>query len=280
MERVLNGIVMVLAAIFETLESILGWILSAIAFVIELVLCVPVIGRLLAWVLAIVQMLYLFVFGILDTIMGLCGLRPEKKLRVCTIILADENGQPLTAAASLVPLLQNAVDVFKQEANVRVVPAGPFHYTSPFGSNETATEDWIQVRNKPSRKRILDLGGEVASLAADLIDIGGDYNLMANTEYFYPAWRRVIGYGAPITVLAIRSMGQGIGRSLGPLTDYLVIDASGGGDNTLIAHEMGHACYLWHVSNSGLMHPYSGRGTSLNWWQRSIVRSSRHVTYF
>ncbi|HEY8188396.1 MAG TPA: hypothetical protein VIF64_20165 [Pyrinomonadaceae bacterium] len=279
MERVLNGIVMVIGAIIETVESILGWVLSAIALIIELVLCVPVIGRLLAWILGIVQMLYLFVLGILDTIMEWCGLRPEKKLRVCTFILSDENGQPVTSPGSVVPLLQRAIDVFKQEANVRVVPVGPFHYTSPFGSNETASEDWIKVLDKPSRKRILDLGGEVASLFSDLIDIGGDYNLIAATRCFYPNWRRVVGYGAPITVLAIRSMGAGIGRSLGPLTDYLVIDVSGG-DDMLIAHEMGHACYLWHLSNNGLMHPYSGRGTSLNWWQRSIIRSSRHVTYF
>jgi len=279
MERVLNGIVMVLGAIIETLESIVGWVLSAVAFLIELVLSVPIIGRLLAWILGIVQMIYLFVLGILDTIIEWCGLRPEKKLRVCTIILADENGQPVTSAGTVVPMLQKAIDVFKQEANVRVVPVGPFHYTSPFGSNETASEDWVHVRSKPSRKRILDLGGEVASLAADLIDIGGDYNMITNTGCFYPTWRRVIGYGAPITVVAIRSMGQGIGRSLGPLTDYLVIDVSGG-DDTLIAHEMGHACYLWHVENGGLMHPDGSRGTSLSWWQRSIVRSSRHVTYF
>ena len=280
MERVLNVIVMIVGVILETLESIFGWALSAIAFVVELVLSVPIIGRLLAWILALVQMIYLFVIGILDTIAGLCGLRPEKKLRVCTIILADENGQPIVSAATLVPLLQEAIDVFKQEANVRVVPVAPFHYTSPFGSNETATEDWIQVRDKPSRQRILELGGEVATLVADLIDIGGDYNLIANTGCFYPTWRRVVGYGAPITVLAIRSMGEGIGRSLGPLTDYLVIDGSGSGDVTLIAHEMGHACYLWHVNNGGLMHPDGSRGTSLNWWQVSIVRSSRHVTYF
>ena len=279
MERVLNGIVMVLGAIIETIESVVGWVLSAIALIIELILCVPVIGRLIAWILGIVQMLYLFVFGILDTIIGLCGLRPEKKLRVCTIILSDENGQPVTSASSVVPLLQRAVDIFKQEVNVRVVPAKPFHYTSPFSGNETASEDWVKVLETAKGRRILDLGGEVASLFSDLIDIGGDYNLIANTKCFYPAWRRVIGYGAPITVFAIRSMGQGIGRSLGPLTDYLVIDVSGG-DDTLIAHEMGHACYLWHVSNNGLMHPYSGRGTAVSGWQKAIIRSSRHVTYF
>jgi len=277
----IDVIVMILGAIVETLESILGWVLSAIGFVIELFLNVPIIGRLIGWILAIVQTIVWFVVGIYDTIAGLIGIRPEKKLRVCTIILADENGRPIVSAATVAAWLQKAVDVFKQEANVRVVPVGPFHYSTGFGDNETVTEDWIHVRTKPSPGRILDLGGEAATAGADLIDIGSHYNAIANTECFYDTWRKVVGYGAPITVLVIRSLEEGVARSLGPLTDYLVIGGSQRIDVTTVAHEMGHSCYLWHDSDSGnLMLASAPRGTSLDWWQTTLVRSSRHVTYF
>lgn len=279
-------VVTVVDAVIETIESIVGWVLSAIAFVIELFLTVPIIGRLIAWILAIGESLVWFVFGIIDTVAGLLGIRPEKKLRVCTIILADENGQPLKdqsgnpiTAATVVPWLQKAADVYKQEANVRLIPVAPFQYHTGFGDQETVTEDWVHVRTKESSKRILDLGGEAATAGADLIDIGSHYNTIANLECFYGTWRKLIGFGAPITVFVIRSMEEGAGRSLGPLTDYIVIGGSQSIDITTVAHELGHACYLWHVS-SGLMASSAPRGTSLDWWQVTIVRSSRHVSYF
>ena len=66
----------ILGAILGTLESIFGWILSAIAFVIEFILSIPIIGRLIGWVLAAVETVVWFVVGIADTIAGiLCGAR-------------------------------------------------------------------------------------------------------------------------------------------------------------------------------------------------------------
>jgi len=98
---------------------------------------------------------------------------------------------------------------------------------------------------------------------------------------FYGTWRKVVGYGAPITLFVIRSLEEGVARSLGPLTDYVVIGGSQSIDLTTVAHEMGHTCYLWHDTDNGnLMFGSSPRGTSLNWWQTTLVRSSRHVTYF
>ena len=278
-------IVMVAGAVIETLESLVGWVLSAIAFVIEFILSIPIIGRLVAWVLAVVQTIVWLVVGFWDTIAGLLGIRPEKKLRICTIILADESGQPIVSAAAVVPWLQKAMDVFKEEANVRVVPVAPFQYSSAFADNATVTESWIHVSTDPSKKQILDLGGEAATLGADLTDIGSDYNKLAMMHCFYGTWRKVVGYGAPITVFVIRSLEEGVARSLGPLTDYVVVagqDPQGTPDVTDVAHEMGHTCYLvWHSTDStNLMLKGSPRGTQLDWWQTTLLRSSRHVTYF
>lgn len=277
-------IVTVLGAIVDTLESIFGWILSAIAFVIEFILSIPIVGRLAGWLLAAYLTGVWFVAGIIDTIAGLIGIRPEKKLRICTIILADENGQSIVSASTVVPWLQEAIDVYKREANVRVMLGEPFHYTTGFDNSETATTDWIHVPTDPSATRILDLGDEAATAAADLTAAGSDYNKIAILNCFYGTWRKVVGYGAPITVFVIRSLQQGVGRSLGPLTDYIVIGGAQipGPDITDVAHEIGHACnHLGHAGDgTNLMNGNSPRGTSLSWWQVALVRSSRHVSYF
>jgi hypothetical protein len=85
-------------------------------------LTVPVIGRFIGWVLNIAQTVWWFFVGLLDTVAGVVGIRPEKKMRVCAIILADENGKPIVPASTLVPWLQKAVDAYRQEANVRIIP--------------------------------------------------------------------------------------------------------------------------------------------------------------
>ena len=189
-----DAVVTVLGAIVDTLESIFGWILSAIAFVIEFILSIPIVGRLIGWILAAFQTWFWFVTGIIDTIAGLIGIR-----------------------------------------------------------------------------------------AADLTATGSDYNKIAILNCFFGTWRKVVGYGAPITVFIIRSLEEGVGRSLGPLTDYIVIGGSQmpRPDVTDVAHEIGHACNLWHAGDStNLMNGNSPRGTGLSWWQLVLARSSRHVSYF
>jgi predicted Zn-dependent protease len=54
-------------------------------------------------------------------------------------------------------------------------------------------------------------------------------------------------------------------------------------DDTVLAHELGHALNLPHHRDRGnLMFPESSppgrvRGTSLTRWQRALIRSNRHV---
>ena len=135
----------------------------------------------------------------------------------------------------------------------------------------------------PESRRTLDLKGEAETLATDLVEPGSTYNKLAMMHCFYGTWRKVVGYGSSVTIIVIRSLEEGAARSLGPLTDYIVVGAGDPArvDATTVAHELGHCCYLLHDGDSGnLMLGSAPRGTSLNWWQTTVVRSSRHVTYF
>ncbi|HEU5169515.1 MAG TPA: hypothetical protein VFU46_03195, partial [Gemmatimonadales bacterium] len=50
------------------------------------------------------------------------------------------------------------------------------------------------------------------------------------------------------------------GCSLGPLTDYATLDPDGVKSGNTLAHELGHACGLWHsCSKSNLMWKNSDR---------------------
>jgi hypothetical protein len=91
----------------------------------------------------------------------------------------------------------------------------------------------------------------------------------------------------PITVFIVDAVACKQGCSNGPLADYVVAEY-GGLNNpgqpqpySLMMHEMGHACSLWHsLGKSNIMYKHSDRGDGAKWFQSNLLRSSRHVTYW
>lgn len=75
----------IVGAVIVTLESTLGWLPSLIAFVIEGILSIPVLGTLLRWIMNAATHVAFIVASLIDAGLGLIGIRPEKKIRVCTI---------------------------------------------------------------------------------------------------------------------------------------------------------------------------------------------------
>jgi hypothetical protein len=307
----------VIGAVIVVIESIFGWVLSALAFVLDMIFSIPFLGRILRWiwnalvfvlwtglgpiilgiigivafllggpVLLVIVLLAFGAFGLLkvvDFLFALIGIRPEKKLRICTIILRDVNGVALETPANLVPELQQAIDTFRREASVRVVRLAPFEFDSGFAGPERATTDWVHVHPRPTIGPALNVRCEAAAGADDLGRTGGFFERVASTTCFYGNARRLLGYGAPVTIFVVQSVsGTDAGCSLGPLSDYVTVQATGRGLST-IAHELGHACNLWHVdSSTNLMFPggVTAMNPNLRPWQAAILRNSARVTYF
>lgn len=290
----------VVNAIIVTIESIVGWLLDAIAFVVELIFEIPFIGRFIKWLWNLVTFIFWTLVSLGDALLGLIGIRPEKKLRICTIILRDESGNAVAATPYVVNLLQNAVDVLRREANIRLVRLSPFEYDSGFAGNETVTADWVQVDGGNSDGDTLDVSCNAAGFGADLGLSGTKFDFKASTKCFFGDFRRVIGYGAPITCFIIRTIPDG-GTGCGAfgcglwITDYITVrnqPCRGEGpqiNRRVAAHELGHSGNLWHLdaasNTTNLMAvPWDGNDpttmTRLSTWQILLFRASKHVTYF
>jgi len=92
----------------------------------------------------------------------------------------------------------------------------------------------------------------------------------------------------PVTVFIVDSVKCKQGCSNGPLSDYVVVAHAGLNEagqplpNSLMVHEICHACSLphWFADQSNLMWGPKERGDSVKWWQKNLLRSSRHATYF
>jgi hypothetical protein len=198
--------------------------------------------------------------GLLEAAARLVGFRPYKKLRLRVVILRDEDGAPLCGEGDVLPSIRVAQEIFSWQAHVRVVPAAPA----------------VLTVSDPAPKAALDVHCDDGAWQEDF-DVAGAFfrRFEARTRS-----GSLTGYGAPVTVFIVRDISNKGGCSLGPLTNYVTLEAKmlDRAQFRLLAHEVAHACGLWHSKvKSNLMFP-KGPGADLTWWQETVLRNSRHVT--
>ena len=191
-------------------------------------------------------------------------------LRVQVLILSDEAGRPLSTPESVAPALAAADRILRDETGVRVRVTGvrtisevpPPAALDPRANRGLVVDD-ILGRTEFYRRHLQD-----PDAAPD------------------PAF-----VGAPITVIVVREIaGHTTGCSLGISADWVITQASlynaanpHSYDETVLAHELGHALNLPHHRDRGnLMFPESSppdrvRGTGLTRWQRGVIQANRHV---
>lgn len=172
-----------------------------------------------------------------------------------------DQGAPLVTETDLRPSLDYIERVFRERFNVRVLPF---------------TKGFVHVLPDQPPSAALVVNSGVDAWLADFGEAG---------DYFakhLAGWNAVpVGFTFPVTVHVIRNVVGKKGYSLGPLVDYGLLDVDGvRSSQSTLAHEVGHACGLWHVSpQSNLMCKADARGDRVMWFQKNILRSSRHVLY-
>jgi hypothetical protein len=282
---VVGAVTTVVNAVVTTVESTVGAIVDAVDYVLEVFFSIPFLGRFLRELLSFIDTIVYGLMSLPDFILSLLGLRPEKLMRLCVIIQLDEEDKPITTNETVIPFIQFAIDTFKGQANVRILPDQPFTYTSSFSPPPRASAKYIVTTNMNSDPDTLDVNCDAAAWGADFTPAGSAFNMMMSRFDFWGNARRLLGYGAPVVAFAVRRFADGDwGCSLGPLADYVTVDfndAAGDETDSTLAHELGHACSLWHVQNAGnLMIPAAPHPPKLTTFQISVLRTSRHVTYF
>lgn len=189
-------------------------------------------------------------------------------LRVHVVILSDEDGRPLCPPEAVQPSLRTADEVFREQADIRARVAR------------------VQVIDEPAPPRALDPRANRRLLLDDVL---------GRTEFYRrheaPIDLSSAMVGTPITVVVVRQIaGRTTGCSLGMSADWVIVQASlfdrsapGTYDETVLAHELGHALNLPHLRDRrNLMFPESSppdgvRGTALRPWQEAILHANRHV---
>lgn len=239
--------------------EVVSGILDIAGVIVGLIFAIPIIGRLLRQIWSIVLDIVWRVVGILGTIADIIGWEWQKRMRICIVILRDEEGGAVATEKDLQPHIDAATRIWDDAGNVTLIVEG------------------IHTIEQSAPTGALDTSCGVGAWTDDMWLPGGWFEITGNDECFDGAGRRLIGWASPIVVFVVRSVGDKLGCSLGPFSDYVTVQGS---DARCLAHELAHATGLWHCCpRDNLANGVCG-GTKLRKWQRVLARGSRHVTYF
>ena len=192
--------------------------------------------------------------NIFDTLFGFLNW-PGKKIRIQIFILRDPDGNAVISSTDLDASIDYAKRIFKKHFNVTVLA----HHKGSF-AELVPTIPPIEVLNTK--------GGPAA--LREEFKIAGSYFGSNLSGVLYP-----------VTIFVVIKIRGASGCSLGPMSDYVTLDPFGAKQTSVLAHELAHACGLWHINDkANLLYPYNKRGDEVKWWQKNIFRSSRHVTYW
>jgi hypothetical protein len=197
--------------------------------------------------------------GVFDLLLGFATW-PEKKLRIQILILSTSAG-PVVNESDLQPAIDFARNTFKNRFNVKLVPYG---------------KRMVEIVKNPAPAAALNVSCGVTGLGEEFGEAG---------EFFashLAGWNAApVSFTFPVTVFIVAGVAGKQGCSMGPLTDYITVDPDGVANPSLMAHEIGHACNLWHSgTKSNLMYKHWDRGDGAKWFQKNLLRSSRHVLYW
>ena len=201
-----------------------------------------------------IETIHRVLINIFDTLFGFLNW-PQKKIRIKIFILPDPNGDAVISTTDIDESIDYAKRIFKNHFNVTLLA----HHKEPFAK---------VLRTIPPIEVLYTSGGP-AALKEELKIAGSFFSSNLSAAVY------------PVTVFVVIKIKGASGCSLGPMSDYVTLDPVGAKQTSVLAHELAHACGLWHINEkANLLYPYSRRGEDVTWWQKNVFRSSRHVTYW
>ena len=201
-----------------------------------------------------IEIFYRWIINLFDTLFGFLNW-PGKKIRIRILILKTSTGQPVVSPTELDAAIAYAKKSLMKNFNVSLLPY--------------KQKQFVEFLDKIAPDETLHTRGGPGALAEEFKTTGSFFAANLSGSFW------------PVTAFVVIDIAGAIGCSLGPLTDYITLDQRGARNDSTLVHEIAHACGLWHVkAGSNLLFRNKSRGDNVNWWQKCIFRSSRHVTYW
>lgn len=245
--------------------EVVNVVLDAIGFIVGMILSIPILGGILRTILNWVTEVIWRLVGLLDFLGSLLGIRLRKKMYF-GVVVPSVDGKPIVGDADIQRQVDAAVDLYDRLCNIRLVFTGICH-------TDVAPPDGGLV-----------VGCDAGGFFGDWWIAGSYFEFASATCKFTDSFRRVIGLGAEIVVFIVRDVTpeNTNGCSFASTHNYVVIEAKPTDQAFVAAHEMGHACWLAHDSDTAnLMNPITPAADPvLTGLQVSLVRWSKHCVYF
>ena len=245
--------------------EVVNFVLDVVGFIVDLVLSIPIIGGIIRTILNWVTEIIWRIVGLLDFIGSLIGIRPRKKMYF-GVVVPKVDGTPIVTDADIQRQVDAAVNFYDQTCNINLIFTGICHTdVSPPDAG-------------------LTVGCDAGGFFNDWWIAGSYFEFASATCKFTDSFRRIIGLGAEIIVFIVQDVtpANTNGCSFASTHNYVVIEAKPTDQAFVAAHEMGHACWLPHVSDpANLMNPSTPPANPiLTDVQISLVRWSKHCVYF
>lgn len=256
-------IVTVIKTVCETITSFIKvWTRIVLTIVVSVLRIVCfVVDFIINWI----KIVFWAIVGLPEFLLCLLGLRIRKHMHVCVTVLADRAGRPVVDDGRVTDVLNEATRIISERMNVRIHEHGRKVIRVPDDQLDVTA---CNARQLFSSEAIdLTAQGERSGRFGDLLGCGDNLVDQAQ-ELIHDV----------LNIIFIRDIieGDDVGCHI-PGTDYVIIDRSA--DGLVLAHEIGHAGDLWHVSARDNLMNHVTRGDQVRDWQRCIFRRSRFVVY-
>ncbi|MDP3642921.1 MAG: hypothetical protein Q8S54_06980 [Bacteroidota bacterium] len=244
--------------------EVVNVILDVVGFIVNLVLSIPIIGGILRTILNWVTEIIWRIVGLIDFVGSLLGIRPRKKMYF-GVVVPSVGGVQIVPVVDIMRQVNSAIAFYDTTCNINLI------FTGICKTGITPPAAGLSVS--------CDAGG----FFNDWWLAGSYFEIASATCKFTDSFRRVIGLGAEILVFIVQDVTppNTNGCSFTSTHNYVVIEAKPADQAFVAAHEMGHACWLSHDSDTtNLMNPITpATGPVLSNLQVSVVRWSKHCVY-
>ncbi|HVW66344.1 MAG TPA: matrixin family metalloprotease [Candidatus Peribacteraceae bacterium] len=228
--------------VLTTLQTVWNWICNTV--IQTIITIITQIVSFLIYITHIICIIINIIIGIPAFLLCLLRLNPPKKLRVCIKILTDENGNSAVTPAAIKANIARMMMAYR-ECNIEVIILGTEYIVKPeyLSSTDSSPSSICSAWHLWFTQRACWCCNQVTVFVVDqIIGAGG-------LTFWGDSWCRV--------------------------------DQDCNGDDSVMAHEVGHLLNLWHVNDpNNVMYPtYSPTSHNFTSFQCCLAKRSPFVTY-